>query len=879
MSEGYTPTKSLAEKTDVLEAYHSYLLINIITQRPVYVGVSRCAIQIHDNLGGDLSLLYETLVHLETIISSSFTKTDIEIMESNIMEVCYSGKVSILYRLMKAEKISTLSMMAFYGCVMDAGHYLTSADKHNQSTLDVMERAEELLLSKAITVKGEGIWKVLRECMIGEKVIGALTKLKKEMAQFKKGDDSDMIHYALYDWILLLERLINSEQLPDEEKSKQLQTGYDKIYKRLVAIIESTKSSDDIIGEDVDGSNFTVMEKDVTAFVANMSDGLYSLTRTIINKHWSSPSCLTYIDTRGDGRYGSKVGRNNGCISALIGYIASVFLSERELVVNDDAHNQVDEGVSIIDKHVITSRHKPAHGEEQDAHLRDTTVPSGCEPLSNVLRDGLAALNNVSQILFANWNGIRPNVATASSHTIKDLNGSAGPTITPLMNFYSDLPHGQNFCSPAKFMSQSSYTIPQLEEISLKFVGLYSVFPELYVSSVSKVALTMAKRTNQPMEVRLAHLQMTLAGSIKGGENAQKVRRMGVKKLGKDKYDKIINHTWVDVFKDAGDNKLVLKNKFKEAVRQLVGDETYANLKTNELHLIYGSIRGSIQTAELRKECSKIIGDESYDKVVKYNWGPKLNELDDNAAREMFHEVVKTLVDDAQYKSLKPTQWNLIYGSIRGGYVTGQLRDEAYTMLADGDVNNLKKNHLSILLNKKIDEEDVTDLLPIALAIQKGEELTEEQSDFLERVDTRWNSWFHYLQVYKTEVFDKHEELFGKGIFHVPSSSNSTITKLEIDTDQYDCTGLNIWLMPQVELFENVNWRSMKDEEVTAKLGWNRKKVLKVSSLWKCILNQRRLRLQEFGVTFNAAKMRNLTQASNENRKKEMRARLKKKKT
>ena len=48
----------------------------------------------------------------------------------------------------------------------------------------------------------------------------------------------------------------------------------------------------------------------------------------------------------------------------------------------------------------------------------------------------------------------------------------------------------------------------------------------------------------------------------------------------------------------------------------------------------------------------------------------------------------------------------------------------------------------------------------------------------------------------------------------------------------------------------------MEEEEIIKKLGWKR-----VSSLWKCILNQRRLRLQEFGVKFNAAEMSAAAQA------------------
>ena len=38
---------------------------------------------------------------------------------------------------------------------------------------------------------------------------------------------------------------------------------------------------------------------------------------------------------------------------------------------------------------------------------------------------------------------------------------------------------------------------------------------------------------------------------------------------------------------------------------------------------------------------------------VEYDWGPILNELGDNAARDKFHEEVKTLVGDDVYKLLK----------------------------------------------------------------------------------------------------------------------------------------------------------------------------------------------------------------------------------
>ena len=161
-------------------------------------------------------------------------------------------------------------------------------------------------------------------------------------------------------------------------------------------------------------------------------------------------------------------------------------------------------------------------------------------------------------------------------------------------------------------------------------------------------------------------------------------------------------------------------------------------------------------------------------------------------------------------------------------------------------------------MNKKIEDGDVKDLRHIALAIQEGKVLNDEQSTFLEGVDNKWNAWFHDLNVYKTQVFDKNEKLFGKKIFHVPSGDNSIYKDLDINPKQYDCTTLNRWLMPQVELFSENNWR-MQDGTIVEKLGWKRDGRT-VGGLWKCIINQRRIRLQDFGVVFEPERMEKASQ-------------------
>ena len=761
----------LEEQKDRLAAYNVQLMLNISMDCNITAAMTQRTINLYKETL-DMSLLYDALVYIEKVLSTwSDTLPDSLEMEgeSSMIEQCMHCKLQILNQLINADGISLLTILSSYGSLILAGQYIKQyypySDKKSECE-EVMDSANKLLDKLAIPAKGSGAEKALRQCLINENIIKALLLLWEAVKGIKRDDEAeDNAAFIIHDWMDLIEEATTSND-SNSKKNKWFKPRFDNIYDRANNLIGSTKNSEDITGKDIDGSVFTVLKAGDT-FTANMSDGLCQESLLAQMFHWASPSCLNYIDVRGDGEYDSKVARTNPCIDAYNGYAARIFCSENGLPVSDDILGSVDLGTTCLDQHVIVANHKPSFPKEHASHIHDTPIANRETHMTANERNGLQALNLVSQAIYANMNGIKLRVGVPSMPAWQAMFASCGPTITLLIIFLGYLPHGQNIVAPQKQMSVASFSSPDLDEFNEKMIALYTVFTILRPSCVSQIMHIMAGRVDQPMEIKLLLLEQQLQGCINGGLEAQRLRRMGNDKLGPADYNKIKDLNWKKEFEGLENSKAAMIKKFHQVVLRELG------------------------------------------KVI--------------------------------YSKLIEKQWNLIYSSIAGGAATSQLYDDALMLLANGDVDNLTKNHLSLLLKKTVDEGDVGTLRELALAIREGNELTEEQSAFLDGYDMKWSAWFDILQDYKTEVYDKHSELKGK-IFHVLNQDNTTFKRLSIDKDKFG--GLNGWLMSQLKLFKEKNWRS--DEVINDKLGLPPQ--TRVSSIRKCVLNQRRLKLKEWSL-------------------------------
>ena len=741
------------------------------------ISIARQAIEISKASSGTdtdtTSILYDTLTAVEHSIAKLW---DNDHNDPDVVSSHFLSKMSILHQLIQSQKISTLSFMSFYCSMEMCEKIINNHPSHEPRDIndaaDMMKEVNELMDEKIqkVDVNLTGVIKLMHECMIGKETIQAAKDLMK---LDEKSLNDNVIKKHLKSWATLLDEASKLSGDISNESKHWFNQAYDKIYFKLYNAIAATKSTVDIKTADIDGSEITPLAVG-QHYRPNMSDGLNSNTRTCIYKHWASPLCQGYVDPRLP--YLSKVDRGNGCIAAYLHYISFNIATESGVSITDEILDGQDGGTVFIDDHIDVVNNKGTHEKEHRALENDTKLSSSERRL-------IPAFNLISHAIYALWHGRKLRVAVGSAEAFRVQFDSNAPCVTRLIIFVAYISHGENLMNPKTYLTAASVSTPTLDELSQKLVCIYSAFDKLAISSVSKIMYILARRdVNESPELQALLIQLRIAGSILGGLNCQKLRRLGEEKLGIIIYETVISHNWGDVFSGLDNNNAnnkfhevvqgivgsisyknltrkqwnliysgvrggyvttelrkecrnkigaelydkvvkrdwgsimnelddsVARDKFHEEVKTLVGDNAYERLKLTQWNLIYGSIRGGYVTTELRKECRKKIGAESYNKVVEYDWGPILNELGDNAARDKFHEEVKTLVGDDVYKLLKPTQWNLIYGGIR----TAELRKEAYTILVEGKVNNLNRNHLSLLLNKKIDEGDVDTLRELA---------------------------------------------------------------------------------------------------------------------------------------------------------------------
>ena len=122
--------------------------------------------------------------------------------------------------------------------------------------------------------------------------------------------------------------------------------------------------------------------------------------------------------------------------------------------------------------------------------------------------------------------------------------------------------------------------------------------------------------------------------------------------------------------------------------------------------------------------------------------------------------------------------------------------------------------------------------------ILAGEEPSSEQSDFLDVLDEAWDQRLEEMKRYKVEVFDLDDANTDKPFF-IPGSEGEYLS-------------FHNWLIQQVKLYENEDWRNNDKLILDTVCGPTQKNV---SELRKIVLARRKEKLSAEGVKFDVSAM------------------------